>query len=157
MPRVYQELIFNNFTGGLNTEAGPFNFPENAVSEISNLDISLDGSVKRRLGLDTEGSGVEINVTGAYRNDYAFSSYVWKDINNDPLLARSVIQVGDTLYFLDAKAAAQTADVKATFVLPFGFDLLGYVAWVAERNPRRRSDVGLPNSWSGAPCSSIRP
>lgn len=48
MPKQLIEL--NNFSRGLFTESTPLNFPENTVSEISDFDLSLDGSIRRRGG-----------------------------------------------------------------------------------------------------------
>jgi hypothetical protein len=131
MPRAKSELTFNNFNGGLNTEAGPFNFPPNAVSDISNLTVGFDGSIRRRLGLDYESGGTVTPYTRTGYADIAFTSYSWSNINNNALLSRSVVQVGDFLYFLDDTQPAPSSSIKATLdlnTIAAGFDYTSVVS-----------------------------
>ena len=46
----------HSFSRGLITEVSPFDFPQDAVSDIENLEITKFGTLKRRKGIDYESS-----------------------------------------------------------------------------------------------------
>lgn len=54
MGRTVQNLEVNNFSGGLNTEASPLNYPVNSSLDEQNLVLNKDGSRQRRNGLERQ-------------------------------------------------------------------------------------------------------
>ena len=58
-----RSLEISTFVAGLNTEAGPLTFPENASLAEKNFILDVDGSRQRRLGLDWENDKVTRSVT----------------------------------------------------------------------------------------------
>jgi len=101
MATAEQQKVFINFVGGINTEATPLNFPENAAQELDNFDLFRTGEVKRRLGLDFEDSyTVRPETTPANEIDtYAISHHEWLAVNGKGDINFSVVQVGTKLFF----------------------------------------------------------
>jgi hypothetical protein len=56
MARQTSVLEINKFILGLVTDANPLTFPENASLEEENFVLNIDGSRRRRLGMDYEES-----------------------------------------------------------------------------------------------------
>ncbi len=101
MPRAQQTKQLLNFVQGLNTEASPLVFPENTAKDLDNLDLSRDGSLKRRRGLNFEAGGAysTTTFTDAALDDFAISAHEWMSVTGDDSLNFLVVQVGGTLYF----------------------------------------------------------
>jgi hypothetical protein len=104
MARQQTRKQFLNFTGGLHTEASPLLFPENTAKALDNVDLSRDGSIKRRLGLDYELSSAYSTPTFASADlaTHAISFHEWESIDGDDSVNFLVIQVGGSLYFHNA-------------------------------------------------------
>lgn len=102
MPRGQPTPVeFNSFIGGLNTEAGPLNFPLNASLSEINFVLNKDGSRQRRLGVDFElGAGFTEIDSNLYTTEVAVSSFVWDNAAGRGV-SILVVQVGDTLHFFD--------------------------------------------------------
>lgn len=64
---------YTDFSGGLNTEADVTKMSDNEVSDISNMDISSRGSLKRRYGMKN-------HKRGALWGDV--KGMVWGELNN---------------------------------------------------------------------------
>jgi len=96
-----QSKVFVNFTGGLNTEATPLNFPENAAQAIDNFDLFITGEVKRRLGIDFEDAYIIRPETTSDVNTaaYAISTFEWRSVNGSGDQNFLVVQIGLRLYF----------------------------------------------------------
>jgi len=98
-----QNVEFNTFVAGINTEASPLTFPENASLDEYNFDLLIDGSRKRRLGMDYESgftktsTGVDLEASSA-----AFNSFVWEQAGGSSTLDIIVVQIGSELYFFDS-------------------------------------------------------
>lgn len=56
MPKNAAKSEINNFIGGLVTNASELNYPPNASPDIENFELNKDGSIRRRPGIDFEGS-----------------------------------------------------------------------------------------------------
>lgn len=114
-----QEKFFNNFTGGLNTEATPLNFPENAAQAIDNVDLFVTGEVKRRLGLDFEsGYTVRPETTSATNTaSYALANFEWKSVNGSGDINFLVVQIGLKLYFHNLGAEPVSGTLRGTIDL----------------------------------------
>ena len=122
MPK--QTLERNYFVKGLITEASPLTFPENASLDESNFVLNRDGSRQRRLGMDYEDSGdfVSTGYTNSTFDSVAITSFLWKNVGEDPALTVAVVQVGKKLYFLDAGLNAPSANVIGTITLSAVYD-----------------------------------
>lgn len=96
MQSVTQKVV-NTFIKGLITEAGELTFPENASIDELNCDLRRDGTRRRRLGAELEGSHV---LSSFVMSD---SSIVvtddWKNVGGLAALEFLVVQVGGTIYF----------------------------------------------------------
>lgn len=116
MPTAEQHKFFVNFTGGLNTEATPLNFPENSAQEIDNFDLFRTGEVKRRLGLDFEnGFTVRPETTPASEMDTAaLSTHEWKSVNGKGDINFLVVQIGTKLFFHDLGAEPVSGTLRGT-------------------------------------------
>lgn len=57
MPRVKADKAYRTFAAGIVTEATDLTFPENSCREITNCDIHINGSIRRRGGLVQEANG----------------------------------------------------------------------------------------------------
>lgn len=103
MAKASANVVYNNFTGGLITEASPLNFPANAAQTIDNIVLSRDGRIKRRLGLDYEtGYAVtDTSKTATTFDDHALSTFRWDNVGNDASISIGVIQIGNQLWFVD--------------------------------------------------------
>jgi hypothetical protein len=60
MTRAAQDKPYLSAINGFITEATPLNFPENSLTDVSNCDIELKGSIRRRLGLNEEAGGFTV-------------------------------------------------------------------------------------------------
>lgn len=89
------------FIGGLNTEASPLSFPENAAKALDNVDLDRDGSIRRRRGLEYETSHQmsENTFTEEVLSTYATTVHEWESVQGDDSLNFLVIQIGHFLYF----------------------------------------------------------
>jgi len=103
MARAEVNLQKRSFVGGLNTEANPLTFPENATIDESNCDLLRDGSRRRRLGMDYEQDAVVIDSGQLTANveSLAITVHKWDNINNDASVGLVVVQVGNELTFFD--------------------------------------------------------
>jgi len=116
MPTAEQHKFFTNFTGGLNTEATPLNFPENSAQELDNYDLFRTGEVKRRLGLDFEETyTVRPETTPANEMDqYAISTHEWKSVNGRGDVSFLVVQIGTKLFFHDLGSEPVSGTLRGT-------------------------------------------
>ena len=119
MATAEQQKVFINFVAGLNTEATPLNFPENAAQELDNFDLFRTGEIKRRLGLEFEDSyTVRPETTPADQLDtYAISTHEWKSVNGKGDVNFLVVQIGPTLYFHDLGAEPVSGTLRGSVSL----------------------------------------
>lgn len=103
MARSKSIIEVNKFVAGLVTDANPLTFPENASLDEENMVLNIDGSRKRRLGLDYEQYTTEIttSISNAASVEPAFSSYKWENAGGNPEKSLQVIQVGTEIKFFD--------------------------------------------------------
>lgn len=102
MPRqTIKKQTLNVFSAGLNTEASPLTFPENALKSGDNLDVLRSGGAKRRRSFDFETGGAysTTTFTRAALQDFAISRHEWKSVDGQDDLNFLVIQIGGVLYF----------------------------------------------------------
>ena len=75
-----------NFTRGKITEQSDLLFDSNSAKVLGNIELNLDGSVKRRLGFEDEGSistGTNI-VSYASEESDIVSTYLWRSVAGTP-------------------------------------------------------------------------
>jgi hypothetical protein len=98
-----QSKFFVNLTGGLNTDATKLTFPDEAATDLDNVDILRNGEVRRRLGAEFESayqlSDHDIEPTGV--PTAAISSHEWLSVNGKGDINFLAIQVGSNVYFHD--------------------------------------------------------
>lgn len=108
MPRVKSDVksLFT-FVKGLVTEATGISYPENSMVDGNNIDVNIDGSAKRRKGLDFEQAfNFYINTfTAEEIQNLAISFHPWKAVNNNGNINFFVVQVGTKLYVGDLDGA----------------------------------------------------
>lgn len=96
-------LEVNKFTAGLITDANPLTFPKDASLDEENFILNIDGSRKRRLGLDFEDGyqTITTSIASASVSEPGFSSYKWDNAGGDPSQSILVVQIGNELKFFD--------------------------------------------------------
>lgn len=114
MPRQYGNYVESSFQNGLVTEASGLNFPEAALSSMSNTIVNDDGSISRRLGFDYE-SGYSTFTSN--RSGSAISEFVWGSAGGDGSITFVVQQIGNLLYFFrESTSGALSANRHSTTV-----------------------------------------
>lgn len=99
MARSSQVLVENNFTRGLVTEATAMAFPENAVVEIDNCDISQRGVVTRRYGIDYEADKTITARSTITSNIGAIAEFSWGTVGETGTVNFVVQQLANKLIF----------------------------------------------------------
>lgn len=84
------------FNKGLNTDAPALVYPADFTLDEENFEILLDGTRRRRRGLES------VNViTDSEPEDATVQTFKWRAVGGDPSVNWHVLRVGDTLYFYD--------------------------------------------------------
>jgi len=100
-------LEISTFVAGLNTEAGPLTFPENASLDEQNFVLDVDGSRQRRLGMDWEADRQSIfNSFDTKRNgfNHVVDSFEWKNAGNRGDIDIVVVHSGNQVFFFDTSS-----------------------------------------------------
>ena len=84
------------FVKGLNTEASPLTFPENTSLDEENFELLLDGSRRRRLGIDYEASYTLQSLTVAATD--AITVHTWTSVAGNADTNFIIYQVGSRIY-----------------------------------------------------------
>lgn len=118
MGRQTSAVEFNNFVGGLVTEATPLNFPDNASLDEDNFVLNTNGSRQRRLGMDFEDDHqiVTTSVVPPADGEVTITSTKWKNAGGDPLKNLIVVQVGNELKIFDMDITPLSAGLIYTKV-----------------------------------------
>jgi hypothetical protein len=92
------EKSYFTFVKGLNTEASPFTFPENASYDEANMELLTNGARRRRLGIDYESGYVE---TALAVDDtlQAITQFEWRDAGGNSAHNFIVVQTGRYIRF----------------------------------------------------------
>ena len=102
------------FVKGLVTEANKLNQADNSCSDMSNIRVSINGTARRRLGIDYESSG---EITLAALQDLstvAVSVMPWKNVNGDTSISFLAVQAGTVIYLFDLNADPIGAALKGS-------------------------------------------
>ena len=109
MPQTRQTKNYHTFSGGLNSEVSPLTYPDDSVTDISNMELRIDGSVRRRKGLTTETSATFKTVSSYTNGTDAVTEHFWRNVGGDPTLHFHVVQTGLTLHFYTDDATTLVA------------------------------------------------
>lgn len=111
---------FFNFNKGWITEASPMTFPENAAKDLSNIILDVDGSIRRRPGVDFEAAFAKFGLAEesiTVQTD-AISFNRWTNVAGSGGVNFTVSQFGTTLHFHridgDQTSAATVGTVDMT-------------------------------------------
>ena len=124
MPQITQKPV-NIFNKGLITEAGELTFPEGASVDELNCSLLRDGSRRRRLGIEYEGS-YETTASATLANGVLSSVHIWRDAGAVSGLNFVVVQLGSTVHFYTETSGALSGQRKTftvnltTYVRPSG-------------------------------------
>lgn len=89
MARSKADKEYRSFAQGLITEATGLTYPEGSCRDIDNVDLGLDGSARRRLGIAQEPDGRIVG--GGYLSDTTFTNDTGGPVSDAPsVLAASV-------------------------------------------------------------------
>lgn len=111
MARSGGDLVQNNLSRGLITEATGLNFPENAVTDADNVIFEKIGKVRRRLGLDIEKDAETIlfnETTGIIQE------FVWRSVGKNGGVTFLVMQVGSELLFYEMTSSVLSTNIQET-------------------------------------------
>jgi hypothetical protein len=88
-----------DFNKGWNTEASPMSFPPGTAQDLDNVILDIDGSLRRRPGVDFESDPVGFGeaITTAQTSTHAFSLHTWRDVAGTASSAFFVSQIGLSL------------------------------------------------------------
>lgn len=113
MARSAGNVIENNFTRGLITEATGLNFPENAVTETWDCVFEPKGQVRRRLGIDLEDGAQTVK----YQQYGAIVEFLWTAVSQSGTRVFLVLQVGDVINFYELQEGAQFSGTAKAFTV----------------------------------------
>ena len=125
MARQLQVANYLSFNKGLMTEANPINFPEGFAYDISNLELEVNGTAKRRKGIDLEQGYILSTDTFDYetiRSD-GVSMHEWKAAGKDGSTDFIVVRITNSLYIYRAVGVVSTSlvtkiDISGTSLSP---------------------------------------
>jgi len=121
MSRQAAPVEINKFIGGLNTDASPLSpTPETGMFalEMENYILNIDGSIRRRLGLDYETGWQSVSTNKA--GDVVFNSFKWENAGGAPENNILVVQIGRLLKFFLLNGG-ETVSNKLIFTHELGF------------------------------------
>lgn len=101
MPESRATKNFFSFNKGLNTESNEISFPDGYSTDERNYELLLDGSRRRRKGLQVESGGSSKTVSTAITATQKQCSHKWRSVGGDVDKHFIVHQVGGVLYFSD--------------------------------------------------------
>ena len=104
MPLARGDKEYKIPTAGINTEANILDFPEDAVSDISNIELKFDPvSLRPRLGQsETEVTPTPTSTTALEEGATSFSWYLWEKCGGEDNVNLLCVHIGSHVVFLDA-------------------------------------------------------
>lgn len=103
MARKIGTLEVSTFVGGLNTDASPLNYPQNASADEKNFVLNKNGLRTRRLGFDLEDGYVKVSTAAQVGNgkDLIVNFHKWNNVGGDSTKTIVVVQVNEEILFFD--------------------------------------------------------
>lgn len=87
-----------SFNKGINSDASPLTFPPNFSTDEQNYELMLDGTRRRRRGLEAETDTV---LSATQPEGAGVRTFKWRAVGGDPDLNFHCVQVGSFMYFMD--------------------------------------------------------
>lgn len=115
-----KEQAYFTFSRGINTDASALTFPENFSLDEQNFELMIDGSRRRRRGLQLETDGEAVNHP-TWDTSYIVRAHKWHEVGGDPDVNFVVMQVGEVVYFFDDNVEPVSPTLKG-----FSIDLTNY-------------------------------
>jgi hypothetical protein len=108
------EKAYVRFNKGINTEASLLDFPDGFSYDEVNFDLDVNGSRRRRRGLQLESGGTEYELpAGSYTAGEVVRSFKWENVAGDSSLNFIVQQVGHLLHiYKDLSVATGSAIIS---------------------------------------------
>lgn len=115
MPQQKGSKLYNTFVKGLNSDASPLTFPPNTSLDESNMRLLIDGSRRRRRGIDYEQSAILSAIGPALDtlSTQVISSHRWFSVHEDANVNFLVVQVFNLLYFFNHSSIPLSSGLKA--------------------------------------------
>lgn len=117
MARSRVEKVYRNFAAGLITEASSLSFPENALHDALNMELTKEGHVVRRRGLEFE-AGYQLSPIGFPTLPKSTLIYLWENADgsgND----YAVVGIDHTLLYFNASTSQPSQNFIGYTTLPF--------------------------------------
>lgn len=122
-----REKAYFQFNRGLNTEASLLSFPEGFSTDEQNFDLDINGSRRRRRGLQLESSGSNYTLpASSYSPGDVVRSFKWENVAGDSSLNFIVVQAGYYLHFYRDLSATSGSVVISSNKLSISVDLRNY-------------------------------
>lgn len=99
MAKAKAERPSFTFNKGLNTDAPLLMFPVDFSTDEVNFELMLDGTRRKRRGLEGEGTTSELAIPVS--DGYCVRTFKWRSVNTNPDLNFHIWQIGYTLVFAD--------------------------------------------------------
>ncbi len=100
MPRQVGVKNYFNFSKGYITESSQLNYAEGSCVDIDNMNININGTAYRRIGIDYEASAIlSSTITQSTFESNGITVGTWGNVGGNPNLRFAVIQIGSTLFF----------------------------------------------------------
>jgi hypothetical protein len=115
VPRSASSVVENSFLKGLVTEATGLNFPENAVADTYNCVFEVDGSLRRRLGIDFEDDFQTASLSTI--TNQTINSFVWDNVAGLGQTTFVVVQIGTMLHFYEVNEVGALSSTKKSFTV----------------------------------------
>lgn len=128
MPQQRAERPSFTFNKGLMTDASPLTFPPDFSLDELNFELMLDGTRRRRRGLEAETAAF---ITQAQAADAPVRTFKWRAVGDNPDLNFHIWQIGSTLYFYNDVPEPSSSPRNFTLDL-VGLAVEGYESDVVE-------------------------
>lgn len=114
MPRKSGQVIQNNFSNGLVTEATGLNFPENSAIETWDCVFDKKGRITRRFGFEYEN---QFTLQDQESTTGVKAEYVWKSAGSNGITTFVVLQEGHVLSFFAPDLQGRISPTKKSFTV----------------------------------------
>lgn len=122
-----REKAYFQFNRGINTEASLLAFPDGFSTDEQNFDLDVNGSRRRRRGLQLESGGSTYTLpASSYSLGDVVRSFKWENVAGDASLNFVAVQVGYYLHFYQDLSGTTGAAVISTNKLSISIDLRQY-------------------------------
>ena len=117
MPRQTLPVEVSRFNAGLFTDANPLTSPPGTMLDAANVELNIDGSIRRRLGMDYAFSSPSLttNVANADTVNTAITTFTWNNAGGDPNTSLYCVQVGQQLTIMSMDDVSVTASSTFAF------------------------------------------